>query len=101
MSRFDQRWRCCLQVARRASPRPLPEPPTDLAETARRLGAGSGPGQDDWELIDWWRWYGTRGLAVATAILVSCVLVVIGDGREAPSLRPGVEDAVAEVLWRL
>ncbi len=99
MSRFDRRWRECVRRARQASPRPLPEPPADLTRLVRRGSVVSGT--DDPELTEWWRWYGSRGLAVATAILVGCVAFVIRDGSEAPSLRPGVEDAVAEVLWRL
>jgi hypothetical protein len=100
MKPFDRRWEDCVRVARRATPRPCAEPPLHLAPALRRALRSAEPGPEP-EPVDWWRWYGTRGLAVASVLFVACLFFGMRDRRDAPSLRPGVEDAVAEVLWRL
>lgn len=100
MKRFDQRWQECVRVARLAAPRPFAEPPLHRAATLGRTLRSVEPSPEP-DPVDWWRWYGTRGLAVASVVLLACLFLGLRDRREGPSLRPGVEDAVAEVLWRL
>lgn len=102
MNLFDRRWKECVRQARGAGdPRPLGAAPDGgrLLRRARQGGRGSESLAVEEEA--WWRWYGVRGLAVATLVLAGCLLFAVRGPREVPSLRPGVEDAVAEVLWSL
>ena len=102
MSTFDERWRNVARAARAAEP-PLPEPPLHrvrswmdrraAAAVAGEFGAG-----------DLWFRYGTRGLATATLVLLASVWFALGGtvrDRESAPLRPGIENAVAEVFWLL
>lgn len=103
MKRFSERWKECVRLARGngLDERPAPaEVVVGLRPDWRslvRAGEG-GRAVDDAGL---WEWYGARGLAVASVVLAACVFFSVRGPREVPSLRPGVEDAVAEVLWSL
>ena len=55
---------------------------------------------------DLWLRYGVRGLATATVVLLASVWFAFGGSvrerdRESTPLRPGIENAVAEVFWLL
>ena len=53
---------------------------------------------------DLWFRYGLRSLATAAVVLLASVwfaLAGTGGERESGSLRPGIENAVAEVFWLL
>lgn len=96
MESFDERWRECVRVARVGW-----EPPTETVWVSLRtvVRAGAGAGMEE-EMVGWWRWYGARGLAVASVVLAVCWIFAVRVPRES-ALRPGVEDAVAEAVWSL
>ena len=100
MNRFEKRWRDCVGRARSAE---VSEAEVALPDGGRllRRAARQARQNEVVEIEEWWRWYGARGLAVASVILAGCLLFAVKGPREVPSLRPGVEDAVAEVLWSL
>lgn len=98
--RFDERWRRLVRSARKAGwetagPNPVPEP----ADVWRRLGVRETRGSG--ESVDWWQWYGVRGLAVASVVLAVCAWISVHGAAEAPGWRPGVEDVVAQAFWLL
>ncbi len=100
MSHFEERWKECVRVARLAPGRGDPPPPLVAAIQARR---NRSPEEDpsDVETAAWWRWYGTRGVAVASLVAVVCVVFALQGMKERDPFRPGVEDAVAEVFFLL
>lgn len=102
MRRFDERWRECVRQARTAAEPPGDGPlPSSAALLRRMRQARVRDAAENVEATDWWRWYGARGLAAATLVLAACLLFAFRGPRREPSLRPGVENAVAEVLWSL
>ncbi len=97
MNLFEERWRECVGRARAAV---VTESGGWMPDGGRLLRRAVGRAEVV-EIEEWWRWYGARGLAVASVVLAGCLLFAVRGPRELPSLRPGVEDAVAEVLWSL
>ena len=106
MSTFDERWRNMARAARAAEP-PLPEPPLHRVRSwmdRRAAAAVAGEGAGESGAGDLWFRYGTRGLATATVVLLASVWFALGGSvrdRESAPLRPGIENAVAEVFWLL
>ncbi len=103
MKRFNERWQECVRQVRRSRRERVSagsEAEIGLPANWRRLVRAGGSGVAD-EEAGLWEWYGARGLAAASVVLALCLLFAVKGPREAPSLRPGVEDAVAEVLWSL
>ena len=102
MNAFDRRWQQCVRKAREALPNACPAPPQpEGGWLTIRPPLAPSPDPEVVELQQWWSWYGARSLVAASVVLVACLIVVARDRSQAPTLRPGVEDAVAEVLWRL
>lgn len=107
MSTFNQRWDRLVASARRAPTPPLPSAPGHQvgawmrAARARGFGAAARGGPSSGDL---WLSYGLRGLATAALVLLVSVWFAFGGRRgerEGTPLRPGIENAVAEVFWLL
>lgn len=98
MNDFDQRWRTLATRARQ-----VPVPPVDASAPAgfatrvlARARPGPGPGVEEL----WLRWVRTT-LAVMTVCGVVMLALEVRAGRPATLDRPGVENTVAQVFWKL
>ncbi len=98
MNDFDQRWQELAAQARRASPPPADDPAP--AGFATRVVARAKPvASPDWDDL-WLRW-ARQSLAFMTAC-GALMLVLEFSARRPPTLgRTGVENTVAQVLWKL
>lgn len=96
MRDFDTKWQACAARARQASPRDEQSPfgfATRVA--ARAVASGTTPMEFAWEHIL------ARWLAGAAAILLVCAAVEMPHFRDAQPLQPGIENAVAQLVWSL
>lgn len=99
MKSFDERWSECVRSARKAwAAKPIPEPSWAGIRRRRSAVAGEAAGTESEE---WWRWYALRGFGFASLLAVACVAFAVRGPTPGHPLRPGVENAVAEVLWLL
>lgn len=100
MKGFEERWAECVRVVRMARRAEADPPPSWAAIQALRRGRAR---EDDAEVesMAWWRWYGARGVAVASVLMVVCLVFASRGPQDRHPLRPGVEDAVSEVFWLL
>jgi hypothetical protein len=100
MSGFEERWKACTRAARGIQEADASPPPSWAAIQRRRaeLGKEAEAREDS---LDWWGWYGARGVAVASVVVLVCLLFAARGPQESHPLRPGVEDAVAEAFWLL
>jgi hypothetical protein len=100
MSGFQERWKACTRLARTIPKADEPSPPSWAGIQRRRaeLGRDAEAGEDS---LAWWGWYGARGVAVASVVVLVCLLFAARGPEEGHPLRPGVEDAVAEAFWLL
>ncbi len=98
MNDFDQRWQTLATRARAAVSRPAGDPaPAGFAtRVLARARPGPGPGGEDL----WLRW-----VRPALAVMTVCGMVVLAlevrAGRPGTLGRPGVENTVAQLLWKL
>lgn len=99
MSDFQTRWRALAREAARDVSSPVVAPPGFASRVVRlamnRSGA-LGPAAPDL----WFR-LGARSLAGALAVLVLMVLLELPHWRSRPVLEPGIENAVAQLVWSL
>lgn len=100
MNRFEERWKACARVARRARQGEADSPP-DWWAIQRRRAELERVQDPQAESMEWWGWYGARGVAVASVLVLVCLAVASRGPRDFHPLRPGVEDAVSEVFWLL
>jgi hypothetical protein len=97
MKHFDENWKECARQAGRTPPRDE-SAPFGFARrvVARSLHAGSAASVEDaWERL------APRWLAVALAVLAFCAAIEMPHLREMHPLNPGVENTIAQLLWRL
>lgn len=96
MKDFDTKWQACTARARQAAHRDE-EAPFGFANrvVARAFPPGPAPVEFAGE-----RWL-ARWLAGAVAVLVVCSVVELPHLREAQPLEPGIENAVAQLVWSL
>jgi|GEM_PF-2473952 len=100
MSGFHERWKACARVAQTARPvKDSPPPSWEAIQRQRAKLSGNAELRED--SMAWWGWYGARGVAVASVVVLVCLVFAARGPREGHPLRPGVEDAVAEVFWLL
>ncbi|MCL4177078.1 MAG: hypothetical protein KJ072_04945 [Verrucomicrobia bacterium] len=98
MNDFDRKWQACATRARQA---PGSDEPVPLGFTTRVLArAWPTPGsvaslEQIWQRLTW------RSLAVTGVFLAVCAVLELPHLRDAKPLEPGIENAVAQLVWRL
>jgi hypothetical protein len=96
MKNFDQRWQTCAGQARQAAP---PDEAAPFGFAARVVALASRPapasGEEVWGGLVW------RLLAGALPVLLLCLLLEGRHLRGPRPLEPGVQNAVAQLVWRL
>ena len=100
MSGFDERWRTCAASARRATSvdgaREL-EPEAPVHRAAHWLSRMGLPDANETG-VGLWRTYGLRGFATALLALVVCAGLWMRGGAETDTLRPRIENSMAQAL---
>jgi anti-sigma-K factor RskA len=96
MNDFDTKWQACATRARQAARRDEQAP---FGFATRVVARASQPGTTPAEFA-WDRWL-ARLLAGAVAVLVVCSAVELPHLRDAQPLEPGIENAVAQLVWSL
>lgn len=100
MNGFRERWAACARLARTALEDETAAPPEWSAIRRRQLELERAKDRED-ESVEWWGWYGVRGVAVASVMVLVCLVFASRGPSEGHPLRPGVEEAVAEAFWLL
>jgi len=96
MKNFDTKWQACAARARQGIPRDAQVPfgfATRVTERAAR------PGTTRVEFA--WDRVLARLLAGAVTVLLVCAAVELPHFRDAQPLTPGIENAVAQLVWSL
>ncbi len=96
MNDFDSKWRRCVEHARRAPPRAETAP---FGFATRVLAAGGPPPAPAVERV--WERLALGWLAAVMAGLAVCAALELPHLRDARPLNPGVENIVAQLVWRL
>jgi len=96
MNGFDTKWQACAARARQASPRDE-QPPFGFATrvVAQAMQPGAAPPEFAWDRVL------ARLLAGAVAVLLVCAAVELPHFRDTQPLKPGIENAVAQLVWSL
>lgn len=96
MKHFDKRWQTAAAQARQVPPRDDRAPFGFVQRVvARSFGSPAEPADDAWERL------ALRWLGGAAAILALCAAIELPHLRETNPLHPGVENAVAQLVWLL
>ena len=96
MNDFDTKWQACATRARQTPPRDE-QPPLGFATrvVAQAMRPGASPVDFAWDRVL------ARLLAGAVAVLLVCAAVELPHFRDAQPLKPGIENAVAQLVWSL
>ena len=96
MNDFDTKWQACAARARQTSPR-AEQPPFGFATrvVAQATRPGAAPLEFTWDRVL------ARLLAGAVAVLLVCAAVELPHFRDSQPLKPGIENAVAQLVWSL
>jgi len=96
MKDFDPKWQACAGRARGAT-RPDETAPFGFAQrvVARAFSTETQPLEFAWER------QAARWLAGAVVVLVLCAVIELPHLRDARPLEPGIENAVAQLVWSL
>jgi hypothetical protein len=96
MNDFDTKWQACAARARQAPSRDE-QPPFGFATRvlAQAMPPGAAPLDFTWDRVL------ARLLAGAVAVLLVCAAVELPHFRDAQPLKPGIENAVAQLVWSL
>jgi hypothetical protein len=95
MNDFDEKWQRCAARARRAPPRDDAAP---FGFATRVLTAGPPPAparERVWERLAF------ASLAAVVAVAAVCAALELPHLRDARPLDPGMENIVAQLVWRL
>lgn len=96
MKNFDDNWQAAAARARQAAPRDETAPFGFATRVAARASQpGTMPSEPAWNRL------AARWLAGAVAVLVVCAAVELPHFRDAQPLEPGIENAVAQLVWSL
>lgn len=96
MKNFDAKWQTCAAQARNAAPRSEAAPFGLAGRVAARAGqTAPRPAEFIWER------HVVRWLAGAVAVLALCAVMELPHWRETRPLEPGIENAVAQLVWAL
>jgi hypothetical protein len=96
MKDFDTRWQACAARARQAARHDEPAPfgfANRVAAQASQLRTM--PSEPAWTRLS------AKWLAGAVAVLAVCAAVELPHFRDARPLEPGIENAVAQLVWSL
>ena len=96
MNDFDNRWQRCVARARQAPPRDDVAP---FGFATRVVAAGLPPASPTLECV--WKRLALGWLACAVAGLAVCALLELPHLHDSRPLNPGVENTVAQLVWRL
>lgn len=96
MKDFDTKWQVCAARARQVERRDEPAPFGFASRVAARAFTPvTIPTEFAWSRL------AARWLAGAVAVLVVCAAVELPHFRNAQPLEPGIENAVAQLVWSL
>ena len=96
MKDFDTKWQALARQARQAAPRDEAAP---LGFATRVLAHSRAETQPPREEV--WGRMALRLLGVAIPVLILCAVLEAPHLRSSPSLESGVENTVAQIVWRL
>jgi hypothetical protein len=96
MNDFDNKWQRCVARARQSPPRDDAAP---FGFDTRVLAAGQLPAEPALERA--WERLALGWLACVVAGLAVCAVLELPHLRDSHPLNPGVENTVAQILWRL
>ena len=96
MKEFDKRWQICLAKARQMTA-PSAIPPLGFA---RRVLSQNRPTMERGLEVVWER-LAMRLLAGVAVVLLVCAALDLPNLRAAPWLKPGIENTVCQVVWKL
>jgi len=96
MKDFDKKWQICVAKARQAAAR-SESPPLGFAR--RVLGQELPPMEKGLEAI--WERLAMRLLAGVAGVLIVCAVLEVPNLRAGPLLKPGIENTVSQVVWKL
>lgn len=96
MNDFDNKWQRCVTRARQAAPRDDAAP---FGFATRVLAAGRQLAEPSPERA--WERLALSWLACVVAGLAICAALELPHLRDSHPLNPGVENTVAQLLWRL
>jgi hypothetical protein len=96
MSDFEERWRICAARARQA-PACSERPPLGFAW--RVLSQDVPATELGLEAL--WERLAMRWLAGAAGVLLVCAVIELPKLHAAPLLKPGIENTVAQLVWKL
>ena len=96
MKDFDDKWQTCAAQARRTPPRD-DAPPFGFAARVVALASE----QKSPTVEDVWGWLSMRLLSAAFLVLILCAILEAPHLRGPRPLEPGIENAVAQIVWRL
>jgi len=98
MNNFDRHWQSYTERARHAPARDETAPLGFATRVLARLGpvpAPVGSLEQVWQRLTW------RSLAVVGLLLALCAVLELPHLRHPQPLDPGIENAVAQLLWVL
>jgi hypothetical protein len=96
MKDFDKKWQICVAKARQAPAR-SESPPLGFA--TRVLGQKRSTMEKGFEVI--WERLALRLLAGVAVVLMVCAVLDLPNLRAAPLLKPGIENTVCQLVWKL
>ncbi len=98
MNDFDRKWQACAARARQAPGRDQPVPLGFAVRVLARAWPAPGSAaslEQIWQRLTW------RSLAVTGVFLAVCAALELPHFRNQKPLEPGIENAVAQLVWRL
>jgi hypothetical protein len=100
MTRFDERWKICANHAGRAPEQDL-APPCGFATRVVARVAASKAGNDPVRLDLVLQQLTVRLLGLVCAFLILCAALEVPHLGDRKPLDPGIENAVAQLVWNL
>jgi hypothetical protein len=96
MKNFDAKWQSCAALARQTPPRDESVPAGFTSRVVARAAAS-----DLNPLTEVWQALVVRLLAGSVGLLLICAAIELPHLRETKPLEPGIENAVAQLVWSL
>jgi hypothetical protein len=98
MNNFDRKWQSCVAQARQA-PQRDDTAPFGFAARVQSLATSTSAPAVSLELV--WQRLTWQSLLLAGTALIVCAIVELPHLRDAHPLEPGIENAVAQLVWSL
>ena len=96
MKNFEKKWRLCAARARQAPARSESPPPGFVT---RVLWQPSPAMETSLEAL--WEQLAMRWLGAVAGVLVVCAALELPNLRPDPVLKPGIEDTITQLVWKL